>query len=78
MSITLQMNLRSKLEDLTVLRRSPDLFNNVEIGQDKLRHIIKHILCYHIWGLQPLRSSDLNQFNEYSIKKPSDILETNV
>ena len=34
-----------KLEDLKVLRRSPDLFNNVKIGQGQLRlTILKHIL----------------------------------
>ena len=37
-----------KQEDLNVLRRSPDLFNNVKIGQGQLRLIIKHILLYHI------------------------------
>ena len=35
-----------KLEDLTVLNRSPDLLNNVKIGQDQLRLIMKHILFY--------------------------------
>ena len=35
-----------KLEDLTVLKRSPDLLSNVKIGQDQLRLIIKHILFY--------------------------------
>ena len=49
----------TKLEDLKVLRRSPDLFNYVEIGQGQLQLIIKHILFYHIWGLQPFWSSDL-------------------
>ena len=63
----------TKLEDLKVLRRSPDLFNYVEIGQGQLQLIIKHILFYHIWGLQPFWSSDLKQSNEYSIKQPSDI-----
>ena len=29
-----------------VLKRSPDLFNNVKIGQDTLRFIMKHILFY--------------------------------
>ena len=33
-----------KLEDLTVLKRSPGLLNNVKIGQDQLRLIMKHIL----------------------------------
>ena len=31
-----------RLEELTVLRRSPDLLNNVKIGQDQLRLIMKH------------------------------------
>ena len=38
-----------KLEDLTVLKRSPDLFNDlnyVKIDQDQLRLIMKHILFY--------------------------------
>ena len=39
-----------KLEDLKVLRRSPDLFNNVKIVK-VLQLIIKHILFYHIWGV---------------------------
>ena len=34
--------------------------------------IIKHILSYHIWGLQPFWSSDLKQSIKYSIKQPSD------
>ena len=61
------------LEDLKVLRRSPDLFNNVKIGQGQLPLIlIKHFLFYHIWGLQPFRLSDLKQSYGYSIKQPSD------
>ena len=53
--------------------RSPDLFNNVKIGQGQLPLIlIKHILFYHIWGLQPFRLSDLKQSYGYSIKQPSD------
>ena len=39
-----------KLEDMTVLRRSPDLLNNVKIGQDQLRLIMKHILFYGGYG----------------------------
>ena len=31
----------SKLEDLKVLKRSPDLLNNVQIGQGQLRLIIQ-------------------------------------
>ena len=60
-----------QLEDLKVLRRSPDLINNVKLVK-VLRLIIKHILLYHIWGLQPFWSSDLKQSYEYSIKQPSD------
>ena len=47
--------LISELDDLKVLRRSPDLLNNVKIGQDQLhvQLIINHILFYHIWRLQP-------------------------
>ena len=51
---------QEKLEDLKVLRRSPDLLNNVEIGQGQLQLIMEQILFYHIWGLQTFWSSDLN------------------
>ena len=57
-----------KIEDLKVLRPSPDLFNNVKIGQGQLQLIMKYILFYHLWGLQPLWSSDLKQSNENSIE----------
>ena len=43
-------------EDLKVLRRSPDLLNNVTIGHSQLQLIIEQILFYHIWGLQPFWS----------------------
>ena len=59
-----------KLEDLKVLRRSPDLFNNVKIGQGQLQLtcIMKHILFYHIWGLQPFWSPALsNLMNNPSV-----------
>ena len=36
----------TKLEDLKVLKLSPNLLNNVKIGQDQLRLIMKHILFY--------------------------------
>ena len=52
--------LKRKLEDLKVLRRSPDLLNNVKIGQGQLQLIMKQILFYRILGLQPFWSSDLN------------------
>ena len=37
-----------KLEDLKVLRRSPDLLNNVKIGQGQLQLIMEQICFYHI------------------------------
>ena len=67
-----------KLEDLKVLKRSPDLLDNIKIGQGQLWLVKNHILFYHIWGLQPFWSSDLKQSNEYSNKQPSDFCETNV
>ena len=33
-----------------VLKRSPDLLNNVKIGQDQLRLIMKHIFIYGGYG----------------------------
>ena len=48
-----------RLEDLKVLRRSPDLLNKVKIGQGQLQLIMKQILFYHNLGLQPFWSSDL-------------------
>ena len=46
----------NKLEDLKVLRRSPDHLNNVKIGQGQLQLIMEKILFlpYTFW------SSDLN------------------
>ena len=49
-----------KLEDLKVLRRSPDLLNNVKIGQGQLQLKMEQILFYYIWGLHTFWSSDLN------------------
>ena len=49
----------SKLEDLKVLRRSPDLLNNVVIGQCKLQLIMEQILFYHIGGGGGGGASDL-------------------
>ena len=45
-----------ELEDLKVLRRSPDLLNNVKIGQGQLQLLMEQILFlpYTFW------SSDLN------------------
>ena len=56
-----------KLDAMKVLKRSPDILNNVKIGQGQLRLIMKHILFYHIWGLRPFWSSDLKQSKKYSI-----------
>ena len=50
------------------MRRSPDLLNNVKIGQGQLQLIMKQILFYHILGLQPFWSSDLNN----PMKTPSN------
>ena len=58
-----------KLEDLTVLKRSPDLLNNVKIGQDQLGLIMKHILIY---GGCSHFGQVTKQSNEYSIKQHSD------
>ena len=44
---------------LKVLRCSPDLLNNVKIGR-QLQLIMEQSLFYHIGGLQPFWSSDLN------------------
>ena len=48
--------MQKELEDLKVLRRSPDLFNNVKTGQGLLQLIMEQILFlpYTFW------SSDLN------------------
>ena len=53
-----------KLEDLKVLRRSPDLLNNVKIGQGQLQLIMEQILFlpYTFW------SSDLNNLRTYATK----------
>ena len=54
-----------KLEDLTVLMRSPDLLNNVKIGQDQLQFM----------GVAAIWSSDLKQSNELSIKQRKTCLD---
>ena len=48
--------MQKELEDLKVLRRSPDLLNNVKTGQGLLQLIMEQILFlrYTFW------SSDLN------------------
>ena len=57
-----------KLEGLKVLRRLPDLLDNVKIDQGQLQLIMEQILFYHIWGLQTFWSSDLNNL----INNPSN------
>ena len=59
-NIIYNLHPHKKLEDLKVLRRSPDLLNNVKIVQGQLQLIMEQILFYHIWGLQTFWSSDLN------------------
>ena len=59
-----------RLEDLKVLRRSPDLLNNVKIGQGQLQLIMEQILFYHIWELQIFWSSDLNNLMNNPSKSP--------
>ena len=49
-----------ELEDLKVLKCSPDLLDNCKTGQGQLQLIMKHILFHHIWGSQPIWSSNLN------------------
>ena len=49
-----------KLEDLKVLRRSPDHLKIVKIVQGQLQLIMEQLLFYHIWELQPFWSGDLN------------------
>ena len=51
--------IKIKLEDLKVLRRSPDLLNNVKIGQGQLQLIMEQIL-FLPYMLQKFWSSDLN------------------
>ena len=45
-NISAAFSHRLQLEDLTVLKCSSDLLNNVKIGQDQLQLITKHILFY--------------------------------
>ena len=46
--------------NMKVLKHSPDLLNNVKIGQGQLQLIMELNLFYRIWGLQPFWPSDLN------------------
>ena len=51
---------KDKIEDPKVLKRSPDLLNDVKTGLRQLRLLMTHILCYHIWELWPFWLSDQN------------------
>ena len=63
-----------KLEDLKVLRRSPDLLNNCKTGQGQLQLIMKHILFYHNMGVAAILVQQPKQSNSpvISEKKCSD------
>ena len=65
------MLLQRKLEDLKVLRRSPDLLNNVKIGQGQLQLIMEQnlFLKYTFW------SSDLNHLMNNPSNSPVQISE---
>ena len=58
-----------ELEDLKVLRRSPDLINNVKIGQGQLPLMYLKpkvtLHCYYIYLFWLLVSGILNVFNSY-------------
>ena len=62
--------MATQLEDLKVLRRSPDLLNNVKIGQGQLQLLMEQILFYHSLGLQPFWSSELNNLMNYPSNSP--------
>ena len=59
-----------RLEDLKVLRLSPDHLNKVKIVQGQLQLMMEQILFYHIWGLQPFWSSDLNNLMNNQSNSP--------
>ena len=60
-----------KLEDLKVLRRSPDLLNNVKKGQGQLQLIMIQNLFYRM-GVAAILAKSPKQSHELSIKQPSD------
>ena len=65
-NLTKNTDYRNKLEDLTVLKRSPDLLNNVK---KRSRSTTAYNETYFVlWRLQPFWLSDQKQSNEYSIK----------
>ena len=58
------------LEDLKVLKRSPNLLDNVKIGHGQLRLIVKHILFYNIWGCGHLGQVTYNNLMNTSSNSP--------
>ena len=66
-----------KLEDLKVLRCSPDLFNNVKIGQGFTAYNKTYFVLPYM-GVAAILVKWPKKSNEYSIKQPSDFWETNV
>ena len=48
--ISISIDNKVKLEDLKVLRRSPDLFNQVKIGKGQLHGILIKLFCFTIYG----------------------------
>ena len=55
-----------KLEDLTVLKCSPDLFNNVKIGQSQFRLIIQTYFVLPYMGNGHFDQVTPKQYNIYS------------
>ena len=53
-----------KLEDLKVLRRSPDLLNNVKIGQGQLQLIMEKKIVSPFMGFADILVKLLKQSNE--------------
>ena len=53
-----------RLEDLKVLRRSPDLLNNVKIGQGQLQLIMEQIFVLPYMGVAEISVKWLKQSNE--------------
>ena len=76
MTIAVDFERKAKLEDLKVLKRSPDLLNNVKIGHSQLDLLLKHILLYPIWAWWPFWLSIIfifwNLHMKFEFKQPSD------
>ena len=73
-------NTRHKLEDLKVLKRSPDLLNNVKIGHGQLRLIIQTYFVLLYIGMVAILVKYLIYFYrilhmKFEFKQPSDFGE---